>query len=945
MGNLITQKTRLSASSLTENNADALCPDLSMNTIPKKASIVKCSNVDPTGIEPANPDYSDPDVHQYRAHKFSIAGVQNLGKIASPIIVGLAMTLLLIPVPPAFAGELANQFTISIWINPQTSIASKALVVKDSEIRLVTDASGNPLCQIYASGAWQTAITSSTALTLNSWAHVSCTYNKANIYVYVNGTQTGSGAQTNAVNDAATNLLTGQDDSGTYGNFIGITDNLQVYNYARTQKQIIEDMGGGHPSVIASGARQSGPVGYWKFDEGYGTTANDSAGNSNSLTLSSASWTDSGKFGKAWNGTGALWSSRADDDDFDFVAADDGAISLWFKSDSASNPGATEYLFNKGPTSAAGYSVYANTSGNICFGVDDDATWTPDDSACSTTDIYDATWHSIVAIKTGTSRIDLYVDGKSNASDTSIAATGTLANSSTMYIGDLAGSDNGDEFNGDLDEIKVYRYALTASEVATEYNRGSSLVLGALSDNSSYQPQAANQEYCIPGDSTSCTAPVGRWDFEEGTGTSASDTSGNANTGTLTAGPTWAQGKIGKAINFDGSNDCVSVSNASSLNMTSAITIEAWVYPTSLTGAPTIIQKQDGFTGQYFLRFNSGLNGGLWISGAWREITSASSAVANQWQHVAFTYDGTNMRLFYNGANVATTARTGSITTTTGTLGLGAWTSCSENAFTGRIDHARIYNYARSAAQIAWDYNRGAPVGHWKFDEGQGTTVNDSSGNSNSGTITIGGTGTQTSAGDINTSSTAWYNGKTGKRNYSLNFDGTDDYVAVADNSLHRPSTITVAAWIKYSGVGNTSDELIASKWGPGTNGWYLGYDTSNGVNANQIRWLTANNSQNNLYSATVTLSASWHHIATTLDGSGNAVIYLDGISIKTGSGALTSTGNTAPMEIGSYNTGTRLFNGQIDDVRIFNYALTATQVKLLMNEGAVRFGPSTGAP
>jgi len=55
--------------------------------------------------------------------------------------------------------------------------------------------------------------------------------------------------------------------------------------------------------------------------------------------------------------------------------------------------------------------------------------------------------------------------------------------------------------------------------------------------------------------------------------------------------------------------------------------------------------------------------------------------------------------------------------------------------FPGKIDHVRIYDYARTPAQIAWDYNRGAPVGWWKFDKGEGLTAYDSSGNENNGTL------------------------------------------------------------------------------------------------------------------------------------------------------------------------------------------------------------------
>src|SRR5690606_8244474 len=68
-------------------------------------------------------------------------------------------------------------------------------------------------------------------------------------------------------------------------------------------------------------------------------------------------------------------------------------------------------------------------------------------------------------------------------------------------------------------------------------------------------------------------------------------------------------------------------------------------------------------------------------------------------------------------------------------------------SFRGQIDNVKIYNYARTTAQIAYDYNRGAPIAHYKFGECQGNIVHDESLNANHGTINIGEGGTQTSIG------------------------------------------------------------------------------------------------------------------------------------------------------------------------------------------------------
>src|SRR5439155_14107613 len=146
-----------------------------------------------------------------------------------------------------------------------------------------------------------------------------------------------------------------------------------------------------------------------------------------------------------------------------------------------------------------------------------------------------------------------------------------------------------------------------------------------------------------------------------------------------------------------------------------------------------------------------------------------------QWYHISVTQQGTSYVLYVNGIAVKS-SNASSINTTDVCDGIGSFSS---DKFDGSIDDVRVYNYARTPAQIAWDYNRGGPVGLWKFDECTGSTAYDLSGQGNNGTINIGGSGSQTTAGNCVTTdaAAAWYNGKDGKYNSSLNFDGSDDVV------------------------------------------------------------------------------------------------------------------------------------------------------------------------
>jgi hypothetical protein len=266
-----------------------------------------------------------------------------------------------------------------------------------------------------------------------------------------------------------------------------------------------------------------------------------------------------------------------------------------------------------------------------------------------------------------------------------------------------------------------------------------------------------------------------------------------------------------------------------------------------------------------------------------------------------------------------------------------------QTIYSGQIDNVKIFNYARSAAQVAWDYNKGGPVGYWRMDDCQGTSVVDSSGNANTGTITVGASGTYTSVGNCNTSSASsmWFNGLTGKRNYSLAFDGTDDYVSLgAGSTLNITGPITVSAWVKGGSFG-AANAVVARGTGAGSTTQYL-LTVESGI----PRFYISNGAAIFFATGGTTLTTgTWYHLTATFDAT-TLKIYTNGVigTNATFSGTQT-TYSTNPPSIGAYSTGTFPFNGQIDDVRIYNYALTAGQVKLLYNNGAINFGPLTGSP
>ena len=201
---------------------------------------------------------------------------------------------------------------------------------------------------------------------------------------------------------------------------------------------------------------------------------------------------------------------------------------------------------------------------------------------------------------------------------------------------------------------------------------------------------------------------VAAYAFNEVTGTTVADVSGNGNTGTL-SGATWStSGKYANALSFNGSSALVSVADSASLDLTTGMTLEAWVNPSSTSGAwRDVIYKSNDI---YYLEGSSPQGQSPAMGGTFSPspLYGTAALAANTWSHLAATYDGTTMRLYVNGTQVASQAQTGTIQTSTGAFSIGG-DSLYGQYFAGLIDEIRIYNRALSAGEIQTDMN--TPVG------------------------------------------------------------------------------------------------------------------------------------------------------------------------------------------------------------------------------------------
>jgi len=330
-------------------------------------------------------------------------------------------------------------------------------------------------------------------------------------------------------------------------------------------------------------------------------------------------------------------------------------------------------------------------------------------------------WYHLALVDSGATA-QVYVNGQFIGSTTN--GFGTLIGLPLQL-----GSDGvGEFFRGQMDEVRIWSVARSATEI--RYNLSRAL---------------AGTE---PG-------LVAHWRMNEGIGLTIADATANRLEGTL-YGPAWTRsdvvlvntcGSFGTALDLTASRNTYMQVTAPSLVLSSQLTFEAWIKPRSAQ-CNTILARGDGTnlaTTDYIFQVGTdGTNCGvmklaLMVAGTW--ATSASTVPTNAWTHVAVNFDGTNAQFYINGLLDRAVAATGSVFQSGSPLFIGRQGSAGGNYFDGGLDEVRVWNTARSAAQIQTNLNRALPaneprlVGYWRFNEQAGRHAVDGSGRGNHGTL------------------------------------------------------------------------------------------------------------------------------------------------------------------------------------------------------------------
>src|SRR5450432_133148 len=199
---------------------------------------------------------------------------------------------------------------------------------------------------------------------------------------------------------------------------------------------------------------------------------------------------------------------------------------------------------------------------------------------------------------------------------------------------------------------------------------------------------------------------LGLWHFDEGSGTTSADASGNGNTASLVGSPSWTTGYEGNALQFNGSSSTVQANLTSWFGGNNTLTAAAWVYATASTNGPIFGVTGGGGWNMPFLSINGAtVYGWLWQVNGNNPISA--SVGLNAWHHLAISYDpasGGIERFYVDGAQVGsgtgTYSSSGTVDVISTVIG-GAKPPGVNTNLLGRIDEVRAYNRVLTALEIS----------------------------------------------------------------------------------------------------------------------------------------------------------------------------------------------------------------------------------------------------
>ena len=577
-----------------------------------------------------------------------------------------------------------------------------------------------------------------------------------------------------------------------------------------------------------------------------------------------------------------------------------------------------------------GYGVHITSDGHIDFGMSssDGTAW---EECMSNTSLAGAQWYHIVC-SYDSSAMKVYLNG---VLERSIAYAGTYVPPlNDARIGCQRRTDGSVLYqaNGMIDELKLYNYALSPDTVLSHYN--------ALKP-----PPVQN-------------SLIASWTFDVDTGKTFHDVTGHG-FDAVGSGDTLGviAGLSGKALACSGNNFKLQVQKSNGNLNFSNFTIEAWVNSkVNLVNPGSDYNYREVFN---YKSVNGGVAGGYGLyvtadgklecalantSSSWVWATGPQVLQPNTWYHIVGVYDGAELKVYLNGICTNKISYTGSYVPAQydAVLGCEMLTDGSvRNRWNGRIDEVKLYNYALNQDTVLAHYNAltmtNAPnslVASWTFDSVSGKTFYDVTGHGYDALLT----------GDSVRISDGLAMGKAlecrGAAADSV-FNTFDIKVKNSIGDFNLPK-FTIEGWIysfvdlvnpgSFYNVRAIFENTIVGMEGSGLAGGY-----SIGVNMDGKLYFSMGNSAGWATAVTdsIILPNRWHHVVATYDGLVMR-LYLNGTLASQTTNALGYVASLSPAIIGAEYQMTsgnivrtrRFFNGKIDELKLYNYALDASTIQ-----------------
>ena len=758
-----------------------------------------------------------------------------------------------------------------------------------------------------------------------TWHHVAFTFDGTDLKLYVDGQEDASVTKLkdytlSGLYNSSSNMTIGaQLMSGLPWDFFqGDIKDVGIYNRALAGNEVDAR----YDNVDIS----TGLVARYKTDDAWGPVLKDAAG-SNAGKIVGAKWDGPDREAPSFLRFDGTNDNVNCGNDASLDITEDVTVAIWIKGDSQTQKGIVSKYDYSGNDRSWTLRSGVYHPGKFQVLLSDNGTYSAGHNKYyeSSKVVFDDTWHQLVFTFDGSaSALKLYVDGVEDTNVNRIrndGITGLFASSTDMSIGaQIISGVAASFFEGEIKDIRLYESTFTAGEVKGMYNG----------------------EYPASG-------LVSSWLFDEGQGAVLGDGTGD-NDGSI-VGAVWTNDKPPVeediSLKLDGVNDYVDCGNDPSLDITGQITVETWVKGEA--------QKMNAIAGKYdwqandrswILRTGYGdyskfqviiSDDGTYGAGHVKYYESSITVFDDTWHHIAFTFDGADLRLYIDGTEDTniTKIKDASITnlydsSVNMTIGAQFVSGLAWDFFQGQVKDVNVYDRALTSGEIGDSYGgteiTNNLVANYKCDNGWGPVLKDHKG-TNAGTIYGGG-----------------WRGIDLPQPSFLGFDGGADYVNCGnDASLDITEDITVELWIKGT---EQQQQGIVSKYD------YSGNDRSwtlrSGVyHPGKFQVLLSDNGtysagHNKYYeSSKVVFDDTWHHLVFTFDGSESLLkFYIDGKE-DTGINEIRDdsiTGlhvSSADLAIGAQiigGTPAEFFEGRIKAVRIYDRALLFDEVKGMYN-------------